>query len=320
MAKNKITPEQKQINKRMFRSRLRKSLPLYVFIILPVAWYLLFCYVPMFGNIIAFKDYNAYLGIFDSPWLEDPLEYFKDFLTNKELFWGLIFKNTLIVGLGTTIFTFTVPIILAILLNEIRLERYRKVLQTVSYMPHFVSAVAIVNIALMMLNKTDGVINNLLESFGAERIDFINQSQWFLIIYIVLSLWKGAGWGTIIYTSAMTAIDTQLYEAADIEGAGHFAKIWHITLPCIRPTIVIMMILALPGILSGDLETVMLLQTPGNTAASYTMPLHIYDKGIYGSHEYGYTTAVGLFMSLINLILIVSANKVARKVSDTSLY
>lgn len=320
MAKNVLTAEQKRMKKRLFRSNLRKSWPLYLFVILPVAWYILFCYVPMFGNIIAFKDYNAYLGIFDSPWLEDPFEHFKAFLTNKELFWGLVFKNTVIVGTVTTLFTFTVPIVLAILFNEIRLERYRKTLQTVSYMPYFVSAVAIVNIALMMLNKTDGVINNVLASFGVDRIDFINQPQWFLLIYILLNLWKGAGWSTIIYTAAMTGIDTQLYEAADIEGAGRFAKIWHITLPCIRPTLVIMMILALPGVLSGDLETIMLLQTPGNTSVSYTMPLHIYDKGIYGSHEYSYTTAVGLFMSLLNLILIVGANKVAKKVSDTSLF
>ena len=320
MGKNKISKEQKRMNKRLFRSNLRKSLPLYIFIILPVAWYILFCYVPMFGNIIVFKDYNAYLGIFDSPWLEDPFEHFKAFLCNKELFWGLVFKNTLIVGTVTTLFTFTAPSILAILFNEIRLERYRKVLQTISYMPFFVSAVAIVNIALMMINKTDGVINNLLASFGMERIDFINQPQWFLVIYIVLSLWKGAGWGTIIYTAAMTGIDMQLYEAADLEGAGRLAKIWHITLPCIRPTLIIMMILALPGVLSGDLETIMLLQTPGNTSVSYTMPLHIYDKGIYGSHEYSYTTAVGLFMSLLNLLLILGANKLAKKVSDTSLF
>lgn len=301
-------------------SRLRKSIPLYLFMVMPILWYILFCYVPMFGNIIAFKDYNSFLGIFNSPWLEDPLEHFKAFLTNKGLFWDVVFKNTLLVGSVTTVITFIVPIVLALLFNELRLERYRKTLQTISYMPYFVSTVAIVNIALTMLAQSDGVINNLLEMLGQERIDFINLSEWFLPIYIILNLWRGAGWSTIIYTSAMTSIDPQLYESAELDGASRFDRIWHITLPGIMPTIIIMMILAIPGILSGDLDMIMLLQTPGNSSISYTMPMYIYDKGIYGSHEYSYTTAVGLFMSVLNLVLIWIANKVSSKVSETSLF
>lgn len=301
-------------------SNLRRSIPLYAFVVLPVIWYAVFCYVPMLGNIIAFKDYNPYLGVSNSPWLEDPLEHFKSFLTNKSLFWDIVFKNTLIVGTVNTVITFIVPIVLALLFNELRLERYRKTLQTVSYMPYFVSTVAIVNIALTMMDPTTGVINNILVRLGHEKIDFINRPEWFLPVYVILNVWKGAGWGTIIYTSAMTSIDPQLYESAELDGASRLAKMWHVTLPGIKPTIIIMMIMALPGILSGDLDTVMLLQTPGNSSVSYTMPMYIYDRGIYGSHEYSYTTAVGLFMSLLNLLLICIANKVSRKVSETSLY
>ena len=311
--------KKKNRKKKISKSDLRKSLPLYGVMALPILWYILFCYVPMFGNIIAFKDYNPYLGILKSPWLDDPLEHFKAFLGNKTMFWDVVFKNTLIVGSVTTVVTFIIPIVLALLFNEVRISRYRKTLQTVSYLPYFVSTVAIVNIALIMLAQSDGLVNNLLEYFGHDRINFINDPKWFLPIYVTLCVWKSAGWGTIIYTAAMTSIDTGLYEAAELDGAGRFAKMWHVTLPGIRPTIVIMMILAIPGVLSGDLDMVMLLQTPGNASASYTMPLYIYDRGIYGSHEYSYTTAVGLFMSLLSLILIFIANKIAAKVSETSL-
>ena len=303
-----------------FKRDLKKSLPLYVLLICPIVWYVLFCYMPMFGLVMAFKNFKLSQGIMGSEWLDNPFEHFITFLSDKVVFWQ-VFKNTFIIGSVTTVITFTAPILLALFFNELRTGKYKKCLQTVSYMPYFVSTVALVNIFLFMIGFENGVVNNLLEGLGKDRINFISEPKYFLALYIIICLWRGLGWGTIIYTAAMAGIDTQLYDAANIEGAGRFQKIWHITLPTIKPTIVIMMILALPGFLGADFETILLLQTDNNMIVSDVISTYIYRRGITsGARQYSYTTAIGMFMSVINLMIIFIANFICKKIADIGLF
>lgn len=304
--------------KKRLKRNFKKSMPLYFLIIVPVIWYIIFCYVPMSGILIAFKDYNPYLGIWDSPLCEEPFYWFEVFLKTRG-FWDSL-KNTLLVGSINTVVCFVCPIVLSLMFNEMRAVFYKKSLQCVSYMPYFVSTIALVSIFRVMFGMTDGVVNNLIESLGGNRINFIDEASYFIPIYVGLNIWKGMGWGTIIYTAAMSGIDMQLYEAADIEGAGRFAKIRYITLPCLAPTLVVMMILAVPGFLGGDFETVLLLQTTGNRSVSEILPTYIYRFGIGESQQYEMTTAIGLCMSLLNLIVIIGANAIARKFSEYSLF
>lgn len=304
--------------RRRLKRNLRKSIPLYFLIVLPVIWYIIFCYVPMAGISIAFKDYNAYVGIWDSPWCEEPFYWFEVFWNTKG-FWDAL-RNTVIVGSINTVVCFVIPVVLALMFNEMRAVLYKKSLQCVSYMPYFVSTIALVSIFRVMFGMQDGVVNNLIASFGGSRINFIDEPGYFIPIYVGLNIWKGAGWGTIIYTAAMAGIDMQLYEAADIEGAGRFAKIRFITLPSLAPTLIVMMILAVPGFLGGDFETVLLLQTAGNRSVSEILATYIYRFGIGESQQYEMTTAIGLCTSVLNLIVIFGANAIARRFSEYSLF
>lgn len=309
--------------KRSLRARLiKRGIPLYLMLLLPIAWYLIFCYIPMGGLVIAFQDYNIWDG-FASPWLTDMqgnldiFGHFKNFLTD-DYFWRIVL-NTLRLGFFNTLVCFPAPIVLALLFNEVRPGIFKKTTQTVSYLPYFVSAVALVSIITQMLSYRDGLFNNLIEKMGGERINFLIEDDWFLPIYVLLNLWRSVGWGTIIYMASISNVDGALYEAAAMDGAGRWRKMWHITLPHLKPQIIILLVLAVPGILGADFEVVLLLQQDQNLMVSDVLSTYVYRRGI-DNGMFDYSTAVGLANSIINLILVVTANKIADKTSNIGLF
>ncbi len=300
------------------RKNIVRGIPLYIMLALPVAWYLVFCYVPMGGIIVAFKDYNIFTGILRSPFASpSPIKHFLLFLKD-DYFWK-IFLNTFRIGFFNTLICFPAPIILALIFNEIRPGKFKKTTQSISYMPYFVSTVAIVNIAIIMLSQSDGVVNNLLQDWNFERINFLTAPKYFIPIYVVVNLWRSVGWGTIIYIASMSNINSELYEAADIEGANRFRKMWHITLPAIRYTIIILFILAVPGIIHADLEMILLLQTPQTLTISDVLPTYVYRRGLIDT-RYDFAAAIGLFSAVVNMILILMTNKVTKKIADVGIF
>lgn len=320
-AKTKSTKTDSKQLKRL----IKRGIPLYLMILAPVIWYVIFCYVPMYGLTIAFKKYNVYIG-YSSPWLTDAygnfnlFGHFKEFL--KDPYFWQVMKNTFVLGFFNTLVCFPAPIILALAFNELRSAKFKKIMQTLSYLPYFVSTVAIVGIITTMISL-EGVINNVINALGGDSINFIAEKGWFVPIYVIMNLWRSIGWGTIIYIASMASIDTALYEAAELDGAGRFTKIWHVTLPFIKPTIIVQLILAIPGIVSADFEAVLLLQRDQNLAVSDIVSTYIYRRGpgsVSGIARYDYSTAIGLVFSIFSLFIVMLANWIARKASETSLF
>lgn len=298
----------------------RLSYDLYVnraayLLFLPVfIWYFVFHYVPMYGIIISFKNYSPALGFLGSPWVG--LKHFKDFF-DSYYFLRLI-KNTLSISICSLVFVFPAGIILALLLNEVKSNKYKRVVQTITYLPHFVSLVVICGIIRNFVAE-DGVINDIIAAFGGERANLLNMPQYYVPIYIISAIWQGVGWGSIIYLAALSGIDTELYEAASIDGAGRLRQLWHITLPGITPTIVTMFIIAVGGIMSVGYEKVLLLYNPAIYDVSDVISTFVYRKGLL-ENNYSYSSAVGLFTSLINFILVMSSNWLSRKLTERSLW
>ncbi len=300
------------------RKNLKRGWILYVMLSIPLIWYFIFCYIPMGGIIVAFKDYNIYKGILESSWASGSIfKHFKSFLEDS-YFWD-VFVNTIIIGSANTMINFPTPIVLALVFNELKNKRFKKVTQTISYLPYFVSTVAIVNIVLILLSPSTGIINEILKGFGLKSIHFIMEPAYFVPIYVTTNMWRSIGWGTIIYIAAMANINLELYEAADIEGAGRFKKIWHITMPSIKPTIAILLILSMPGIVAADFETVLLLQRPQTFSTSDVIPTFIYRKGLLDA-RFDFGAAVGLVFAVLNTIIIYVSNKVSQKTAEVSIW
>lgn len=302
--------ESATIGKRIYKSRylLMLFLPCLIY-------YIIFKYVPMWGVAIAFKDFKAFKGFFASNWAG--LKYFKMFFSSADAF--VLIKNTFMLGFYTLVWGFPIPIIFALVLNEVKKTRFKKLVQTVTYMPHFISEVIVVGMVIMFLSPTSGVINNLMELLGGERINFLVEPKYFRSIYIISGLWKDTGWGAIIYLAALAGIDPQLYESALMDGANKWKQIIYITLPSIAPTIITMLILKTGGILDVGFEKVLLLQNPAIYSTSDVISTYVYRQGLMtGNMSYG--SAVGLFNSIINLIFIYVSNYMARRYSETSLW
>jgi len=300
------------------KNNIKRGWILYIMLVFPVVWYVVFCYVPMGGIIVAFKDYNVYRGIIESPWSsEDIFKHFKAFLGDR-YFWEVLL-NTFIIGTVNTAINFPAPILLALMFNELKDGPFKRISQTVSYLPYFISTVAIVSIVIAMLSPSTGIVNNIIKRFGAEPINFIMEPKYFIPIYVLTNMWKNIGWGTIIYIASMSNVNPELYEAAGIEGAGRLRKMWHITLPAIKPTIVILLILSMPGILAVDFETILLLQRPQTYSVSDVIPTYVYRKGLLDS-RFDYGTALGLFFSIVNMGIIYSSNKFSKKAADISIW
>ncbi|WP_246079068.1 ABC transporter permease [Paenibacillus piri] len=287
---------------------------LYLMMLLPMAYFVIFKYGPLFGLLIAFKDYNVFQGIWNSDWAG--VKYFRQFLTDP-YFWKLV-RNTVLMNLYLIIFFFPAPVILALLLNEMKNKLFQKFVQTVSYLPHFLSTVVICGMIVNFLTN-EGLVNRVLAGLGYEPIPFLMQPDWFRTIYVSSEIWQGVGWGAIIYLAALTTIDPQLYEAATMDGANRWKQMLHVTLPGIAPVITIMFLLNLGNIMSIGFEKILLLYTGPTYETADVISTFVYRRGLVGS-DFSFATAVELFQSVIVLLFVGSANWISRKVSQTSLW
>lgn len=296
-------------------SRIRRYKYLYLLFLPVMLWYILFRYVPMYGIVIAFKNYNVFTGIRESPWVG--LLYFKQFFESV-FFWRLI-KNTLLISFYGLCFCFPAPIILALLFNELPNGLFKKTAQTISYLPHFISTVIIVSMFVEFLSPTRGLVNNIIALFGGERIYFLGNPKYFRTLYTVMNIWRGVGWGTIIYLAALTGINMELYEAAIIDGCGRLRQVFHITLPCIANTIIIMLIFRVGELLSVGAESIILMYNPAIYETADVISTYVYRRGLVES-QYSFGAAVGLFNAAVGLALIGITNALAKRYSETSLW
>jgi len=275
---------------------------------------LIFNYLPIYGILIAFKDYNVAKGVWGSDWVG--LKYFKMFLTNPMA--GRLFKNTFLLGLYSLLWGFPAPIILALLLNEIKNDAFKRTVQTISYIPHFISVVVIVGM-LAEFCAVDGVFNKIRVLLGLEALPLLAYPQYFRTLYIASNIWQGVGWGTIIYLAAITKVDPTLYDVAAIDGANRWQKVVNITWPTIKPTTTILLIFNISGILGTNYQKILLMYNTRTKSVADVIGTYVYELGIQGA-QFEYTTAIGLFMSVISFILLFIANFISRKVSETSLW
>lgn len=289
---------------------------LYALMLLPVIWYTVFCYGPMYGLLIAFQKYNIRLGVFGSEWagLYNFKRFFLDPYFGRDLF------NTIYISLSSIIFSFPLPIILALLINELRNKFFAKCVQTVTYIPHFISLVVICGMVRNFV-AADGVITNIFTQITGKQFDesMLNFSQYFTTIFVGSGIWQGVGWGSIIYTAAISGVDAQLYEAATIDGAGRFRQMLSVTLPAIAPTIIIMFILRMGDVLTVSYEKILLLINSLNAERAEVLSYYVYKRGIAGS-DYGISTAAGFFNSVVNLVFVIATNYISKRVSDINLW
>ncbi|WP_282920813.1 ABC transporter permease [Ignavigranum ruoffiae] len=288
---------------------------LYVLLAPAVIYFLIFHYGPMYGVQIAFKDYKPSLGILDSPWVG--FKHFKRFFNSY--YFSDLMRNTLQISLYELVVGFPMPIILALLFNELRNGFFKKFAQTVTYAPHFISTVVIVGMLVAFLSPSTGLLNHLSASLGFERVAFLEEASWFKTIYVFSGIWQNTGWNTIIYMAALSGVDPQLYEAASIDGASRWQKLIYINLPALIPTMVILLILNFGSIMAMGYEKILLMQNALNISESNVIATFTYKQGLLDGN-YSYAAAIGLFNSAINAILLVVVNKFSRKLSRISLW
>jgi len=302
-------------NKMTFLKKFQKSRILLLMMLPAVLYYIFFQYKPMWGVLIAFKQYSIYKGFDASPWVG--LRYFITFFSSPDSF--VVLKNTFMLSFYMLVWEFPIPILFALMLNDIQSARAKKLVQTVSYMPHFISTVIVCSMVTLFLNPSTGVINNLLDVLGHDRIYFLSKDYYFRTIYIASGIWKETGFNSIIYLAAMAGIDLQLYESAKIDGASKFKQIIHITLPCIAPTIIVLFILNIGQLMNVGFDKAFMLQTPATYSTSDVVSTYVYRSGIKdGNFSYG--TAIGLFNSAVNILFLLISNTLAKRVSETSLW
>ena len=295
---------------------MKKNWQYYAMMLVPILYYLVFRYVPMLGNIIAFRRYRAGHSIFGDEW--SGLKYFRQFIGDLT-FWRA-FRNTLSLNITYLLFRFPLTLLFALLLNEIRTHYAKKFVQTVSYLPHFISMIIVTGMIRELVSMT-GPIKAVLKIFGQEPVSFISSPEWFTPIFVISGVWQNLGWGTILYLAAISGIDPSLYEAAEVDGANHFQRVWHVTIPCIMPTIATLLILDIGSLIGSGaaFEKVFLLYNPMTYEKADIISTFVFRLGL-GSGNYSYATAVGLFEGILNLILLTLANKASRKVTGASLW
>lgn len=301
-----------------FKKYMRRYWHLYAMMLVPLLYFILFKYVPMFGNVLAFRRFKPLTGPYGVSWVG--LRYFNQFL-NQPDFWRA-FRNTLTLSLINLVVNFPIPVIFAILLNELRSLRFKKVVQTVSYMPRFISTVVVISILTELLSPSSGMINRFLKSaFGMSPVYFMNEPEYFRALYVLTDTWQFTGWTAIIYLAAITGISNDMFEAARIDGANRFQQIIYVTIPTILPTIMVMFILNVGRLLSLGFEKVLLMYTPSNSTVSDIIDTYVYRMGFQSSaNQYSYATAIGLFSGLIGLILVSSSNYLSRRLTGDSIY
>lgn len=289
---------------------------LYLMMIPGLLYLIIFNYAPMYGVVIAFQKFNFVKGISGSKWIG--LQNFEELFSSEQFL--RVLTNSIGFSFQRLVWSFPMPILLALLLNEIRHLKYKKAVQTIVYIPHFISWVVVASLVINLLKPTpDGAVNTLLSFFGVEAADYLSNPRYFRSIVIVAEIWKGVGWGTIVYLSALTQVDPQIYEAAYIDGANRWQIIWKITLPSIMSTVSVMLILRLGGLMNNGFEQIYLLYSPLVYEVADVFETYTYRIGIQGG-RYSYSTAVGLFQSVVNLVLILSSNMISRKLGESSLF
>lgn len=294
---------------------MKKDRQLLIIFLPCIVFYTIFRYGPMYGIIVAFKKYNAFTGIIKSPWVG--LKYFEQFFSNPDFF--LLVRNTFLLGIYSLLWTFPFPILFALLLNELKNARFKKLVQTVSYLPSFLSIVIVCSMVIDFLSPGHGLINNIISSLGFERQYFLVNPEWFRTIYIASDIWAGLGLGAIMYLAAISGIDPTLYEAGIMDGCNRFRAMWHITIPGIFPTIATLFILRAGNVFRIGFEKVLLLYTPTTYEVADVFSTYVYRKGII-SMNYSYGAAVGLFESVVALILLLITNTISKKLSEQSLW
>lgn len=292
----------------------RRNRSLYLLMIPVLLFYILFHYKPMYGAIIAFKEYTPALGVSKSPWVG--LDNFTRFF--RSVYFGRLIKNTVLLSLYNLILGFPAPIILALLLNEVRSKRFKSLTQTITYLPHFISLIVVTGM-LTDFSMTSGLFNDLIEMFGGSRSPLLQDPKLYRSIYVFSSIWQEVGWGSIIYLSALAGVDSQLYEAAQIDGAGKLKQLIHVTLPAIAPTIIIMFILKTGSLMNMGYEKTILLYNPSTYETADIISSYIYRIGLL-EQDWSYSTAIGLFNSVINFGLLLFTNKMSKRYSETSLW
>lgn len=297
-----------------WKKEIKRSKYLYLMFIIPTIYFLIFHYAPMGGIIIAFKNYNFVEGVLGSEWVG--FKHFKSFILDP-YFWKLV-RNTIVINVYMLIFFFPAPIILALLLNEVTHSFFKRFVQTISYLPHFLSTVVVSGMIVTFVSS-DGLINQIVTYFNGAPIQFLMMPEWFRTIYVSSEVWQGLGWGAIIYLAALSSVDPELYEAATIDGANRWHKIIHVTLPGIAPVVTIMFLLTLGNIMSVGFEKILLLYSGPTYETADVISTFVYRRGLL-NNDFSYATAVGLFQSVIVLAFIIVSNKVAKKISDTSLW
>ena len=294
----------------------RANLELYLFFLMPtLVMVLLFRYLPMYGVQIAFRNFIPTRGFWGSPWVG--LDHFMRFFRSYKF--AITVRNTLLISLYQLVFAFPFPIILAIMLNQVRNDRTKRFIQTVTYAPNFISIVVLIGLLNLFLSPRIGLVNNLISRFGGQPIFFLGKPELFKPLYVASGIWQGTGWGAIIYIAALSGISPDLYEAARIDGANRFKRIWYIDLPSIAPTIIILLILSTGQMMSVGFEKAFLMQNPTNLDTSEVISTYVYKVGLVGG-QFSFGAAVGLFNAVINLILLLTVNRIARKVSEVSLF
>lgn len=296
-----------------FFRNMKRDRYLYLLFVLPLVYYVLFHYLPMYGVTLAFKKYNVMQGIWSSQWVG--LRYF-NYLQNAE-FWRVV-RNTIILNLEQLIFVFPVPVILALMLNELRSDKLKRITQSMSYLPHFISTVVVCGMVISFVS-VNGFINNILASFGMERVPFIIRPEWFRPIYIISEIWQNTGWSSIVFLAALTAIDPELYDAGKVDGAGRWKLMRHVTIPGIMPTISIMFILRVGAIMNVGFEKVFLLYNGATFSTADVISTYVYRIGIERS-SFSSATAINLFSSVVGFFFIVSANKLSKMAGESSLW
>ena len=288
---------------------------LYLMLLIPILWYLVFHYGPLYGLQIAFKNFSPAKGILGSKWVG--LDHFERFIESY-YFWRLLW-NTVSINLFSLLFAFPIPILLALLINEIRSKAFSKIVQNVTYIPHFISVVVMVGMLMLFLSPQGGPVNSIIEAFGGETVRFLDSAAWFKTLFISSNIWQNMGWQSIIYIAALSGVNPQLYEAAKMDGASRLQRIWHVSIPGILPVIVILLILDVGHFMNVGFEKILLMQNNLNLESSDVISTFVYTTGILKG-EYSYTAAIGLFNSVINLALLILVNRFARKKAETSLW
>lgn len=308
----KTNVPKKKINYAVY---FKNNWQLYVLILPAIIYFIVFNYMPLYGIQIAFKDFKAVFGISGSKWVV--FKHFENFF--HAYYFKRLLANTLLLNVYNLLWSFPVPIILAILLNQIKGPKIKRFIQTSIYVPYFISTVVLAGMLYIFLSPTSGIFNILRQALGMKAVDFMSDAKAFRSIYIISGIWQSAGWGTILYIASLSGVDPSLYEAAEIDGASIWQKIRYIDIPSIVPVIVMVFILDCGKLLSSNTDKALVMQTPGNIPTSDIIGVYVYNVGL-GSGQFSYTTAIGLFINVINFVIIITANQISKKISDVGLF